>query len=110
MRAARPRRHIVKDFAIAPVHIGAMSFVTATPAAQTDNIVVFGPIGKGIVRGMHHHDPAAAAYIVKKSRARLLGPMIACVIKHHHVVFRKRGGETGHVPAFGRACRHVHLE
>src|SRR6185312_6468372 len=84
---------VFDDLAIAVADHRAVFFVAVAPTADADHLVVFLPLGKGIVGGVVTDKAAAVAHEVFKSLAGFFGPGCAVVVADDNLVFGEVGME-----------------
>lgn len=76
---------------VVEINVGSVFFGAIAPAAETDDLVVFRPIGKRIVGGVDADEFATGADVGFEGSSDGLGPILAVVIADDDVVL----GEIG---------------
>ena len=98
MATALARGHVVNKLAIFQADIRAALFGSATPAADADDFVVFGPCGESIICCMNRNKAATIFYIFNQIILSVLGPILAVVITYYNLIvgkFRSEGCNFG---------------
>src|SRR3989304_421847 len=103
VRAACAGRVVEDHLIVFPSDHWSRLFVAPAPSAYPDHLVVFGPVGEGVVRGVEDNESAAFVHIIDKGLLCFDGPVVACVVHYDYVVFCEFGLEGVHsLAACGR--------
>ena len=108
--AAASGRVVADELAVAQTEIRAGRFVSAAPAAQADDLVVFGPLGKRRTGEVVDEHAAAVLDVINERLLGVLRPLVALVVQHDQRIVAELGLESAHVLPLERRRRHVHLE